>query len=361
MAEIQKPADQAEKTNIQKAGEAAKEGGVIAGQKNQEVHGQAFEQAHQNDKTLSEPDMIAIEEGETVAQYNARVAQIQANRFGFFDSAAEVKDENTVLIAQAKNDTPGGSIVNGVWNAAVFGAEISNRAENSNSLIPKGAAMDYFSGIVNHPERYTKFGGTSLDLASCENAFKAFGLDQMKLPHDLIPGLIWNELLHRKPNDAEQDRKAAKGEMQDSTTSVGPAQMQLRNIALLAAKYPQLQQLGDPVHACLDPAKAPYFVAAYLRNEAENISEYNRRHQEDQAFKVIPINSDTLAYRYNPDVFRDSKGELRSLEPWEKIARRFHPLDLTNVEFPTEGVIERSHHVRKVREAVKEVQRDANF
>lgn len=99
MAEVQKTADQAEKTNIQKTGEAAKEGGVIAGQKNQEVHGQAFTSAHQNDKTLSEPDMIAMNDGETVAEYKARVAQIQANRFGFFDST---KEESKVYEKRAR-------------------------------------------------------------------------------------------------------------------------------------------------------------------------------------------------------------------------------------------------------------------
>ncbi|MCC7531189.1 MAG: hypothetical protein IT342_21965 [Candidatus Melainabacteria bacterium] len=89
MTEVQKQADQAEQKSITKTAEAVKEGGVIAGQPNQEVHGKAFELAHQNDKTLSEPDMIAMNDGETVAQYNARVAQIQANRFGFYDSAQE--------------------------------------------------------------------------------------------------------------------------------------------------------------------------------------------------------------------------------------------------------------------------------
>ncbi|MCC6978144.1 MAG: hypothetical protein IT343_07470 [Candidatus Melainabacteria bacterium] len=79
----------AEKT-IQITPEAVKDGGVIATQPDQEVHGQAFANAHRDDKTLSEPDMIAMNDGETVAEYEARVAQIQANRFGFFDSA-EVK------------------------------------------------------------------------------------------------------------------------------------------------------------------------------------------------------------------------------------------------------------------------------
>lgn len=82
-----KVSDQGAEKTVVKTPEAVKDGGVIAAPPNQEIHDKAFEQAHQNDKTLSEPDMIAVNDGETVAEYKARVAQIQTNRFGFFDSA----------------------------------------------------------------------------------------------------------------------------------------------------------------------------------------------------------------------------------------------------------------------------------
>jgi hypothetical protein len=91
VAEIRKNADQAEASNISDSENAIRDGGVIAGQADQNVHGKAFEQTHKGDKTLSEPDMIAMNDGETVSQYKARVAQIQANRFGFFDSQEENK------------------------------------------------------------------------------------------------------------------------------------------------------------------------------------------------------------------------------------------------------------------------------
>ena len=88
-----KVSDQGAEKTIQKTPEAVKDGGVIAAQPQQEIHERAFANAHQNDKTLSEPDMIAMNDGETVPEYNARVAQIQANRFGFFDSAEEKKND----------------------------------------------------------------------------------------------------------------------------------------------------------------------------------------------------------------------------------------------------------------------------
>ncbi len=214
--------------------------------------------------------------------------------------------------------------------------------------------MDYLSGIVHHPERYTRFGGTPLDLDSCEKAYKAFGLDRMNLPHDLVPGLIWNELLHRKPDDARQDAQAAKGEAQDPTTSIGAAQIQIRNLESLSKKYPELQQFGDPQKAALDPAKAPFFVAAYLANEADNITNYNKQHSKEPGFEPIPVNGDTLAYRYNPDVYQDQDGHFRSLEPWEKTYRKVIgplPEKLQDCPWPTSEVLQRSHHLQKVKEA----------
>jgi hypothetical protein len=93
VAEVQKTIDQAEQTRVEKTPEKAAVSAVIGGQANQEVHGEAHAASHANDKTLSEPDMIAMEENETVAAYKARVAQIQANRFGFFDSEEERKND----------------------------------------------------------------------------------------------------------------------------------------------------------------------------------------------------------------------------------------------------------------------------
>jgi hypothetical protein len=260
-------------------------------------------------------------------------------------------------VAQAVSDIPGNiakAAVNGFWNVTVGAAEGLNRGENSNSLIPEGATMDYLSGIVHHPEKYTRFGGTPLNLDACEKAYNAFGLGQMNLPHDLVPGLIWNELLHRKPEDAAQEARVTKGEAQDPTTSIGPGQIQIRNIQMLAEKYPQLKQFGDPVKAAMEPATAPFFVAAYVANEVEGINLYNQQHSKEPGFKPIPINADTLAYRYNPDVYSDDKGQYRSLEPWEKTYRKVIgplPGHLKGCPYPSPEVLQHSHHLQKVREA----------
>lgn len=359
----------AEKT-VQKTPEAAKEGGVIAAQPNQEIHGKAFELSHKNDKTLSEPDMIAIEEGETIAQYKARVAQIQANRFGFFDSEAEAKEQNPILLAQAETDKKPisdapiqlqelpGDLVNGIWNAAVGTAEAINR-HFSTVHIPQGATMDYLSGVIQNPERYEEyFQKNALNTSACDAAYKAFRLDRFDVDKNLVAGLVWNEQLHRKPTDGAQDIAVWAGIKLDGDKSIGPGQIQIRNIEALVEKYPGLRELGEPKKAALDPAKAPFFVAAYLANEAEKIDNYNKEHSSYAGFRNIPINTETLAYRYNSDVYSDH-GVYRSLEPWEKIAIKADLLTgVAKQEWPIAGVAENSHHVRKVLEAIKEVERN---
>lgn len=126
---------------VQKTPEAVKDGGVIAAPPNQEVHGRAFEKAHQNDKTLSEPDMIAMNDGETVAQYKARVAQIQANRFGFFDSEVEAGEKVFERPAkQAVEPMPALSpvITEGPYNSTVkLNVQITNVPEVSQGVKPE--------------------------------------------------------------------------------------------------------------------------------------------------------------------------------------------------------------------------------
>ena len=69
MADTDESSKQIEKTP-QKTPEAAAVSGVIGGQKNQEIHAAANDISHANDRSLSEPEMIAIGANETVDQYN---------------------------------------------------------------------------------------------------------------------------------------------------------------------------------------------------------------------------------------------------------------------------------------------------
>ncbi len=145
LVDIQKPADQTEQKGIEKTPEAAAVSGVIGGQQNQYVHTKANAVAHAHDQTLSEPDLIAMEEGETIAQYNARVAQIQANRFGFFDSENDKKQVFEKPAKQAIEPMPAlSSTVNeGPYNSTVkLNVQITNVPEVSEGVKPE-EALEY--------------------------------------------------------------------------------------------------------------------------------------------------------------------------------------------------------------------------
>jgi hypothetical protein len=261
-------------------------------------------------------------------------------------------------VAQTISDTPGNiakTTINTGWNAAVGFGEAVNRNFGTNT-IPEGAAMDYLSGIVKNPEKYDQ-PFREINPSACSAAYHAFGLDKLGIDPNLIAGLIWNEQLHLKPViDDLQNAEAALNLPLKPDKSIGPAQIQVKNIQRLAEEYPALKQFGDPIKAALDPKAAPFFVAAYLASEAKAIGDYNHQHP---GAKPIPVNTDTLAYRYNSDVYRDQQGNLRSLEPWEKVADRAKLLHgVRKEEFPIAGVLENSHHLRKVRQAMAEVAKE---
>jgi hypothetical protein len=142
MAEVQKPADQPEEKNLQKTPEAAAVSGVVATKSNQQVFSDANAFAHANDKTLSEPDLIAMEEGETLAAYKARVERIQANRFGFFDSENDGKQVFEKPAKQAVEPMPALSpmVNDGPYNSQVkLNVQITNVPEVSDGIKPEEA------------------------------------------------------------------------------------------------------------------------------------------------------------------------------------------------------------------------------
>lgn len=368
MAEVQKTADEAEQTSVKKTPESAAVSGVIGGQTNQEIHGQALVIAHSNDKTLSEPDMIAMGENETPAEYSARVAQIQMNRFGFYDSEQQNTDPNKTQIAQASADTatetknpPYGQGSDGRWNfqnpqlkpgqdlAGAMKEWFWNDAKNlpsdtvndawalSEPLLkainewmqrkPDMTYMEYLTGFGKEngrsPWRDVSFEGT-------DKAYEVFPeLANHKIPKEMISGIILNEVLHAgDPFDPAEDLSVQMfGTVRDwdgkekETASVGPAQMQISNIRRLADKYTELSKFkDDPVRAAINPETAPMFVAAYLSDKIEAIESYNAKYRQE---KPIPVTPATLAYLYNPDVL-SSNGQYRQIQAADVVSGKLH-------------------------------------
>ncbi|MDP3509283.1 MAG: hypothetical protein Q8T09_15020 [Candidatus Melainabacteria bacterium] len=256
------------------------------------------------------------------------------------------------------------SFINIAWKTTIVSGEALNSVREF-PPIKNQEFRDYLRGTIENPEIYRwNSPAKDLDLRAADRAYDAFNLESLNLPRSLIPGIILNEIKHYKPLlDDKQGFAAEHGFKLGPQDSIGPAQMQVKNIEeLVHARdgktgdylYPQLQQFkAEPLKAALDPAKAPYFVAAYLLNEVAKIDRYNKIHRA----VVVPINADTLAYRYNYDVFIDDHGVKRSLEPSEKLLRKI--TGTSNFEqcpWPMRGIVEKSNHVRNVKAAMKQVE-----
>lgn len=224
---------------------------------------------------------------------------------------------------------------------------------------------DYLRGTIENPEIYRlNSPAKDLDLHAADRAYDAFNLERLNLPRSLIPGIILNEIKHYKPGvDDKQALAVEFGLKLQPRESVGPAQMRVRNIlGLIEARdektgdhhYPQLQLFKDaPLKAALKPENVPYFVAAYIVNEAGKIDKYNKIHRA----VVVPINAESLAYRYNPDVFIDDHGTKRCMEPSEKVSQKLTGSPaFQECPWPMRGIVEKSNHVRNVKASMKEVE-----
>lgn len=185
-------------------------------------------------------------------------------------------------------------------------------------------AVNVFEQKSGHsPWRDVSFAGT-------DKAYSAFPeLAQYNIPKQLISGIILNEVLHSgDPRDVLEDlsvRMFGKVRNWDGTenpeASIGPAQMQSRNINYLTETYPQLAEFkSDPLRAAVEPENAPMFVAAYLADGIKQLESYNRKHDPS---KQIRITVENLAYLYNADVLR-SGNRLRHTEPFDQVAKLLH-------------------------------------
>lgn len=213
--------------------------------------------------------------------------------------------------------------VNGAWSVT---EEVVKGLNAWMQTKPDLTYMEYLTGIEKErgrsPWNDVSFEGT-------DRAYAAFPeLSTNKIPKGMISGIILNEVLHGgDPFDPGEDLSVRMfGTVRDwqgvenDTASVGPAQMQIRNIRYLVEAYPQLSQFkNDPVRAVLDPENTPMFVAAYLCDKIKVLETYNQANKD----KPIPVCSATLAYLYNPDVM-SAKGDCRRIDEADKLATKLH-------------------------------------
>lgn len=168
-----------------------------------------------------------------------------------------------------------------------------------------------------HPHRGRE--DESVDFNACANANKAFpglkkhiGNDPGKIDSDLIAATIRNEQFYYtniKDTGPDHYIRAHGNWPFAESESIGPAQMQVRNIKHLARCYPeQLGDVTDAVRNAEDLHRAPFFVGAYFEDVINGIETKQKPHYISEN-TWININkrwrsgerNEALIIAYNPD------------------------------------------------------------
>lgn len=143
----------------------------------------------------------------------------------------------------------------------------------------------------------------NVDYNAAKQGYEQSGLNKYpEVSPELVSAVLRNEQWFYKPTDASQDATIQNGgHLSDKTNSIGPAQIQIRNIQFLIDEknsdgkptYSFLQNMkDDPQKAAENPANAALLASAWLKHIAGELEKQN-----------IPVNDKTLAYRWNADVY----------------------------------------------------------
>jgi hypothetical protein len=131
---------------------------------------------------------------------------------------------------------------------------------------------------------------------------------------DLIAGIMRNEQYYYKQGiDTGSDNYVRNHGnldiLHDQTYSIGPAQLQIRNIHEMIRQFPE--QLGryasDPLRAALNSGDAPYFVAAYMSHMVNHLESGKNPGLSDGVWKNIEKHwrsgdaNGAIILAFNPD------------------------------------------------------------
>ncbi len=180
-----------------------------------------------------------------------------------------------------------------------------------------------------------------ISLGACRaagNRFKSLrmrmGLGPGHVDPDLIAATIRNEQHHFKQlYDTGTDnyvQSKDSPEALDEMQSIGPAQMQIRNIRHLVERYPEeLKAYKDsPLKAATRPGDAPFFVAAYFANVIEGLEAGEKPGfinektwgKIGELYRQGKVN-EALIYAYNPDPDQVKHVNDHLAEIWKQRAK----------------------------------------
>lgn len=258
MAEIQKPADQTEQ---------------------------------KPDAPVKKPDNL----GQDRAVTSDQVAEADAQRTSKFSTFGDMKaysESNPLLIDMGDGSEVSSKGTQVAWDPREWAVNQAKQVEHQTKAtahkIDKAAELaktakehpelQYHEGLDGFPHRgheddHVSYGACAAANNPFENVRMRMGAGPGHIDPDLIAAIMRNEqFFYKNVVDTGTDNYVRiHGNldiMHDDTYSIGPAQMQIRNVHNLIAQFPdQLGQYAkDPLRAVERSGDAPMFVAAYMSN-----------------------------------------------------------------------------------------------
>ncbi len=302
--------DSAKPWELPAAPEAAQLGGVIADSGNQ-ARWQRAQEVHKLGQDESATDLYG-----TTKQ--------AAQKFELFDSNAK-KEEPAAVVAWDPREWANQRAKDVEHGVTKAGKSLESTAEKVNHIKetvdnkelqhvePVALGQDPRYPHRGHEDDHISYGACAGANNPFENLRMRIGSGPGHIDHDLIAGIMRNEqFFYKNIWDTGPDnyvRNHGNLDVQDNTSSIGPAQMQVRNIQNLMKQFPE--QLApyakDPLRAALSPGDAPMFVAAYLSNMIEHLEKHTNPGLSPGVWKNIQKHwsegdaNGALILAFNPD------------------------------------------------------------
>jgi len=274
--------DSAKLWELPAAPETAQRGGVITDNGNQ-ARWQRAQEVHKLGQNESATDLYG-----TTKQ--------PAQKFELFDSSTK-KEEPAAVVAwdprewanqRAKDVEHGVTKAGKSWQSTTESADRYGRFAKAAAdhkdlqhLEPVRLGDDPIYPHRGHEDDHLSYGACAGANNPFENIRMRIGSGPGHIDPDLIAGIMRNEQFYYKQiGDAQQDHYVRNhgnlDVLHDNAYSIGPAQMQIRNIQNLMKQFPeQLAPFAkDPLRAALNPGDAPMFVAAYMSNMIQHLEKH---------------------------------------------------------------------------------------
>jgi hypothetical protein len=263
MAEIQKPADQAEQ---------------------------------KPDATVKKSDNLGKDRAVTSDQVTEADAQ-RTSKFSTFGDMKAYADSEPLLIDMGDGTEVSSKGTQVAWDPRTWATEkakevdkqtkaVTHRIDKATALtaaVKNNPDLQYTEGKEIFPHRgreddFVSYGACAAASKPFENVRLKIGAGPGHIDPDLIAAIMRNEqFFYKNLVDTGTDNYVRKhgnlDVLHDDTYSIGPAQMQIRNIQNLVKQFPEqlAPYANDPLRAALNPGDAPMFVAAYMSNMVEHL------------------------------------------------------------------------------------------